>query len=315
MELQFERQITDSVDALGKSVVVVKSRRMVRNFPFGIFPAEGSGSGIIIDQKGYIVTNYHVVNNSSGLQVVLKDGRSFDGKIIGGDPSTDIALIKIDAINLQAAKLGDSEKLRVGQLALAIGNALGLPGGQTVSMGVVSAINRPLPGADLIVEGLIQTDAAINPGNSGGPLADTSGRVIGMNTAMVPYAQGVGFAIPVNTIKWVTEQIMEKGRVIRPWLGITVATLTEEMAKMYSLKSSVGALIVEVIENGPAFSAGLRSGDIIKKLGNHEIHDTKELLIEISKLQVKDGTGVQYIRNGKPNETTLKLVEAPIEAR
>ncbi|TMH95698.1 trypsin-like serine protease, partial [Candidatus Bathyarchaeota archaeon] len=189
-----ESQVTEAVERLSESVVSIDSVRVTRDFRYGLVPIEGKGSGLIIDRNGYVITNNHVIDESTRVQVHLKDGRTFLVEVIGSDASTDIAVIKVDANNLPAASLGDSEKLKVGQIALAIGNTLGLQGGPTVSMGVVSALGRPLPGTDFIFEGLIQTDAAINPGNSGGPLADIGGNVIGMNTAMIPFAQGVGFA-------------------------------------------------------------------------------------------------------------------------
>ncbi len=227
-----ESQITGAVEKLSEAVVSIDSVRVTRNFAYGAVPIEGKGSGVIIDPKGYVVTNNHVIEDATRVQVHLKDGRSFVGEVVGTDPSTDIAIVRVEAENLPAAVLGDSEKLKVGQLALAIGNTLGLQGGPTVSLGVVSALGRPLPGADFIFEGLIQTDTAINPGNSGGPLADIGGNVIGMNTAMIPYAQGVGFAIPVNTIKWVMQQLLEKGIVIRPWLGIHGTIVNEALARI-----------------------------------------------------------------------------------
>jgi len=241
-----ESQVTEAVEQLSESVVSIDSVRVTRDFRYGLVPIEGKGSGLIIDRNGYVITNNHVIDESTRVQVHLKDGRTFLGEVVGSDASTDIAVIKVDADNLPAASLGDSEKLKVGQIALAIGNTLGLQGGPTVSMGVVSALGRPLPGTDFIFEGLIQTDTAINPGNSGGPLADIGGNVIGMNTAMIPFAQGVGFAIPVNTMKWVVQQILEKGRVIRPWLGISGANMNQAIARRYDLPADSGVLVVDV---------------------------------------------------------------------
>src|SRR2546425_3435231 len=212
----FESQITTAVEKLSESVVSIDSVRVARNFGYGFVPIEGKGSGVIVDPRGYVITNNHVIDGAARVQVHLKDGRSYVGEVVGADSQTDVAVIKVDADSLPAASLADSEKLKVGQIVLAIGNSLGLQGGPTVSMGVVSALGRPLPGADFIYEGLIQTDTAINPGNSGGPLADLNGNVIGINTAMIPFAQGVGFAIPANTIKWAVQQKREKGRAGRP---------------------------------------------------------------------------------------------------
>ncbi len=263
-----ENQVTEAVERLSESVVSIDSVRVTRDFRYGLVPIEGKGSGLIIDRKGYVITNNHVIDEATRVQIHLKDGRTFLGEVVGSDSSTDIAVIKVDADNLPAASLGDSEKLKVGQIALAIGNTLGLQGGPTVSMGVVSALGRPLPGTDFIFEGLIQTDTAINPGNSGGPLADIGGNVIGMNTAMIPFAQGVGFAIPVNTMKWVVQQILEKGRVIRPWLGISGANMNQAIARRYDLPADSGVLVVEVDSRGPAYEAGMRVGDVITQIGS-----------------------------------------------
>ncbi len=201
MTLTFlENQITDAVERLSESVVCINSKKLTMDARFGLVPQEGTGSGIIVDARGYAVTNNHVIDGADRVWINLKDRRTLAGEVIGGDPATDLAVVRVGANNLPTAELGDSEKLKVGQIALAIGITLGLPGGPTVSGGVISALGRPLPGLDFVFEGLIQTDAAINPGNSGGPLADLNGNVIGINTAMIPHAQGVGFAIPINTI-------------------------------------------------------------------------------------------------------------------
>src|SRR2546425_5311048 len=184
-----ENQVTGAVERMSKRVVSIDSVRVTIDFRYGLVPIEGKGSGLIIDRNGYVITNNDVIEESTRVQVHLKDGRTLLGEVVVSDSSTDIAVIKVDANNLPAASLGDSEKLKVGQIALAIGNTLGLQGGPTVSMGVVSALGRPLPGTDFILEGLIQTATPINPGKSGGPLADIGGNVIGMNTAMIPFAQ------------------------------------------------------------------------------------------------------------------------------
>src|SRR5213080_1002224 len=307
-----ESQITGAVEKLSESVVSIDSVRVTRDFAYGVVPIEGKGSGLIIDSKGYVITNNHVIDGAAKVQIHLKDGRSFVGEVVGSDPSTDIAVIHVEAENLPAATLGDSEQLKVGQLALAIGNTLGLQGGPTVSLGVVSALGRPLPGADFIFEGLIQTDTAINPGNSGGPLADISGNVIGMNTAMIPYAQGVGFAIPVNTIKWVMQQILEKGRVVRPWLGIYGTTLNEALARRYDLPADSGVLVVEVDSRGPAYEAGMRVGDVIIQIGSHPVKQMKDILMALSKLAIKEEVEVGFIRLNAKRKALLRLKESPI---
>ena len=309
----FESQITEAVEKLSESVVSIDSVRVAREFGYGFIPVEGKGSGVIIDPRGYVITNNHVIDGAAKVQIHLKDGRSFIGEVVGADSATDVAVIKVDANNLPAASLGDSEKLKVGQIALAIGNSLGLEGGPTVSMGVISALRRPLPGADFIFEGLIQTDTAINPGNSGGPLADLNGNVIGINTAMIPFAQGVGFAIPVNTVKWVANQIFEKGRVVRPWLGIVGTSLNKALARRYDLQGDSGVLVFEVDQRGPAYEAGLREGDIIVQIGSHEIRQMKDVLSALSKLHINDEVEVSLLRLGTRRKTTLSLMEAPVQ--
>jgi len=307
-----ENQITEAVERLTESVVSIDSVRVTRDFRYGLVPIEGKGSGLIIDRNGYVITNNHVIDGATRVQVHLKDGRTFLGEVVGSDASTDIAVIKVDANNLPAASLGDSEKLKVGQIALAIGNTLGLQGGPTVSMGVVSALGRPLPGTDFIFEGLIQTDTAINPGNSGGPLADIGGNMIGMNTAMIPFAQGVGFAIPVNTIKWVVQQILEKGRVIRPWLGISGANMNQAIARRYDLPADSGVLVVEVDSRGPAYEAGMRVGDVITQIGAHPVNQMKDILVSLSRLSVKEEVEVGFIRLNAKRKALLRLKESPI---
>jgi S1-C subfamily serine protease len=307
-----ENQVTEAVERLSESVVSIDSVRVTRDFRYGLVPIEGKGSGLIIDRKGYVITNNHVIDGATRVQVHLKDGRTFLGEVVGSDASTDIAVIKVDADNLPAASLGDSEKLKVGQIALAIGNTLGLQGGPTVSMGVVSALGRPLPGTDFIFEGLIQTDTAINPGNSGGPLADIGGNVIGMNTAMIPFAQGVGFAIPVNTMKWVVQQILEKGRVVRPWLGISGANMNQAIARRYDLPADSGVLVVEVDSRGPAYEAGMRVGDVIIQIGVHAVKQMKDILMALSKLAIKEEVEVGFVRLNAKRKALLRLKESPI---
>ena len=230
---------------------------------------------------------------------------------MGTDPATDVALVKVEADNLPFATLGDSEKLKVGQIVLAIGNALGLPGAPTVSMGLIGALGRPLPGTDFVVEGLIQTDAAINPGNSGGPLADLDGKVIGLNTAMIPFAQGMGFAIPSETIKRIMDQITRNGRVVRPWLGISGMDVNKFVARRYNLAVEQGVLLAEVLHEGPARDAGLRVGDIVVKIGDSKVEGMKDLVGALSHLAIGEEVSVQFVRNGTSYETKLRLKEAP----
>jgi serine protease Do len=308
---ELEGQITGAVERLSESVVGIDSTRLTRDFRYGMVPVEGQGSGVIIDSRGIIVTNNHVIDESARVQVNLKDGRTFVGEVIGADPATDVALVKVQGENLPFAVLGDSEKLKVGQIVLAIGNALGLPGAPTVSMGLIGALGRPLPGTDFVVEGLIQTDAAINPGNSGGPLADLDGKVIGMNTAMIPFAQGMGFAIPSETIKRIMDQITRHGRVVRPWLGISGMDVNKFVARRYNLAVEQGVLLAEVLQEGPARDAGLRVGDIVVKMGDTKVEGMKSLVGALSHLTIGEEVSLQFVRNGTSYETKLRLRETP----
>jgi serine protease Do len=306
-----EDQITGAVERLSESVVGIDSTRFTRDYRYGMVPVEGQGSGVIIDAHGIIVTNNHVIDDAARVQVNLKDGRTFVGDVIGTDPATDVALVRVQAENLPFATMGESEKLKVGQIVLAIGNALGLPGAPTVSMGLIGALGRPLPGTDFVVEGLIQTDAAINPGNSGGPLADLDGRVIGMNTAMIPFAQGIGFAIPSDTIKRVMDQITRNGRVVRPWLGISGMDVNESVARRYNLPVGQGVLLAEVLRDGPARDSGLRVGDILARIGGSKVEGMKDLVGALSRLAIGEEVTLQFIRNGTTYETKIALKEAP----
>ncbi len=306
---EYEKQITDSVEKLSESVVSITSIRITGNPFSGFAPVQGAGTGVILDKKGYIVTNNHVIEKAEQVKVSLKDGRSLDGKVIGTDPATDLAIIKIEEQNLPCAPLGDSGDLKVGQIVLAIGNALGLPGGHSVSTGVVSAYGRPLQGSDFIHEGFIQTDAAINPGNSGGPLADIYGNVIGINTAIIPYAQGIGFAIPINTAKWVIEQILEKGRVIRPWLGIVGLDINSLIVKRFNLTTDSGILVINIVPGSPAQKAGFLQGDILRSVENSRIKKTSDLVVELSNYNIGTEVVVKVLRNGIEQKIKLPLLE------
>lgn len=303
-----QESVVRAVEKVSDSLVLINSLRVERRFPVGYVPLEGQGSGFIIDSSGMIVTNNHVVDGAQKVTVTLKDGSTYSGDVVGTDSETDIALVKINATGLKAAELGDSEELKVGQFVLAVGNALGLPGGPTVSFGVLSAVGRPLPGADFIFEGLLQTDAAVNPGNSGGPLSDIEGRVIGMNTAMVPFAQGVGFAIPINTVKRVVSELIAHGKVLRPWIGISGVEVSSAIARRYSLPVEHGFLVVEVVRGSPADVAGLRPGDVVVKVNEREVAKTRDMLIAIS--EARNGlASITVARNNKLLTISVRPLE------
>ena len=306
----FEDQVTQAVEKLSESIVGVQSMRLERRF-FGIVPLEGQGSGIILDRRGLIVTNNHVIDGAHQVHVSLKDGRTFTGEVVGSDEAPVIAVIRVDARDLPAAELGDSETLKAGQFVLAIGNALALPGGPTVSMGVLSAKGRPLPGTDFIFEGLLQTDAAVNPGNSGGPLADLEGRIVGITTMMIPYAQGMGFAIPINTVKKIAQEILEYGRVSRRWIGISGIDVTPQLARRYNLQTDSGFLVAEVVPRSPADYAGIRNGDVVVGAGGGEVKHTKDLLFAISKVGAGGSVRLEVNRMGRSGSLDVRPSEAP----
>lgn len=302
-----QEEILEAVSKIREAVVSVESAR-IANSRYGLIPLKGAGSGIIVSGSGYIVTNYHVIRDSENVTVRLSDGSEAEGSVIGGDEATDVAVVKVDRHNLPHASLADSDKIKVGQVVLAVGNALGLPGDPTVSMGVVGAVGRPMPWSDFIFEGLIQTDAAINPGNSGGPLADLEGNVIGINTAMIPFAQGMGFAIPSNTVRRVMEQLLENGRVVRAFIGISGVTLEEQFSRRMGISQKSGVYVLRVSQWSPAHQAGVRRGDIIVHAGNRDIRTIRDLLEELSTHKPGDRINLAITRSGQIRETSVRLV-------
>lgn len=305
-----QESIVKSVEKIQNSVVSINSLKLRRDMRYGIAPMKGSGSGFIASADGYVITNNHVIEGAENVEVILNSGESFDGEVLGSDPQTDVAVVKINAKGLVPAEMGDSDRLRVGQFVLAVGNALALPGGPTVSLGVISAKNRPMPWTDFIFEGLIQTDAAINPGNSGGPLADIEGKVIGVNTAMIPFAQGMGFSIPVNTVKRVMEDIISKGHVVRPWLGISGVDIDENEIRMRGSSIKSGVLVVRVDQWSPAYESGLRPGDIILSMGDARISGMRSLIEKLSSTGLGNTVDVVFSRNGKKYRTSVDIREA-----
>lgn len=311
-EYNFEERVTEVVSKVREGVVMV-TNHMYQMDRFGeVRPFDGAASGIIVSSSGYIVTNHHVIQNHQGFQVTTSNGEIYEAEVIGSDPATDVAILKINARGLNPLKLGDSDKLVAGKLVVAIGNALGLPGDPTVSLGVISAIGRPMPWADFIFEGLLQTDAAINPGNSGGPLATLDGEVVGMNTAIVAFAQGVGFAIPAGTIKRVMEQILDNGRVIRPWLGISGITVNDSMRGMRNFNNIKGVAIARISKGSPAHLAGLRPWDVVTSLNGERVDNMKNLLELLSKIRIGSRINLGILRGGRMLEVHLELVEMPV---
>ncbi|MBP1751677.1 MAG: degQ [Geobacteraceae bacterium] len=255
------------------------------------------GSGFIINREGYILTNDHVVRDAETIKVRLSNEKVYDGRVVGSDPKTDIAVIKIHASEeLPVAVLGDSDKLEVGQWAIAIGNPFGLS--RTVTVGVVSATGRSGMGIETY-EDFIQTDAAINPGNSGGPLLNVHGEVIGINTAIVAAGQGIGFAIPVNMVKQIIPQLIRKGSVSRGWLGVSIQPVTEELARSFGLKSASGALVSEVMAGSPAAKAGIRQGDVIVRFAGKPVKDVQHLQRLVAETPIGGKAEAEFFRAGK----------------
>jgi len=269
----------------------------------------GTGSGVIVDKGGYILTNNHVVSDTDEIKVKLSDKREFKGKIVGSDPKTDIAVIKIEASNLPVLKIGDSDKLRVGETVIAVGNPFGL--NQTVTSGIISATGRANVGiADY--EDFIQTDAAINPGNSGGALVNVRGELVGINTAIFSTSggyQGIGFAIPTNMAKTIMDTLVQKGKIIRGWLGVSIQPVTRELAKQFGLSSERGALVGDIVENGPAEKAGVQRGDVIIEFDGKEISDPALLRTAVANTVPGKEVTLKLLRDGKPIESKVIIAE------
>jgi serine protease Do len=305
-----EKDVLDILEKVSKSVVNISTIRLVHHMFYQVVPVEGMGSGTIIDPKGYVLTNNHVVGGAEKIGVTLWDGKVLEGKIIGSCAVHDTAVVRVGKQGLPAAELGDSDKLRVGQRVYAIGNPFGLAGGPTVTSGVISATNRTIESQRGLVENLVQTDAAINPGNSGGPLVDLEGRVVAINTAIIPYAQGIGFAIPINSAKACPGEMIKDGVSVRPWLGILGLTLTEEVSRYYAIPLDHGVLITKVTDGSPAQRAGVIMGDIILKMGSAEVDSIEDLLNEIHKRKVGERVRVTVFRRGFEHlfEVTLSMM-------
>jgi len=269
----------------------------------------GMGSGVIVSPDGYVITNNHVVDGAGELTVTLPDKREFKGKVVGTDPKTDLAVVKIDGRNLPYANWGDSSKLQVGEYVLAIGNPFGL--NSTVTLGIVSALGRGRMGITQY-EDFIQTDAAINPGNSGGALVNTNGELVGINTAIISQSggyQGVGFAVPVSMVKPVFDSLVKNGKVVRGFLGIGIQDLNQDLAKSFGLKETKGALVSNVAEDSPAEKAGIKQGDVIVGYQKAPIDDAAALQKAVTRTAIGTQASVRVIRDGREQELTATIGE------
>jgi len=260
------------------------------------FKQRSLGSGFVIDKKGFIVTNNHVIENADKIKVKLKDGKEFDAEVVGRDPNTDLALIKIESPNsLPVIELGDSNALKVGEWVVAIGSPFGLE--HTVTAGIVSAKGRVIGSGPY--DDFIQTDASINPGNSGGPLIDMAGKVVGINTAIIASGQGIGFAVPINMAKQIVEQLKESGEVSRGWLGVGIQPLNKEIAEYYGIKDEKGVFVVEAFPDDPAYKAGIRSKDIIIEINGKKVNSARDLTRKIADIPVGSTAEIKVLREGK----------------
>jgi serine protease Do len=301
--------IVEAVRKVGPAVVNISTTTQVGGF-FGVFPREGQASGVIIDKRGYVLTNNHVLENADHVSITLADGRKFDATTVGLDPSSDIAVARIKGSNLPVAELGTSADKPVGSWVIAIGNPFGYE--NTVTVGVLSGRNRRLEAAGgAMLYDLLQTDAAINPGNSGGALVDIEGKVIGIPTAIINYAQGIGFAISAESARQVATQLIETGRVVHPWLGIGYLAVTPDLQQELKLPDRKGALITGVEPDSPAARAGLKLGDVVLRADSTEL-PTEELLGEIiAKSAVGRKLELTVRREGKEIKLTVTVGERP----
>jgi len=294
-----EAAILEVIERVTRSVVNINTVRVFQDIFYRVVPVQGMGSGFIFDQEGYILTNNHVIQGAERIGVTLVDGRVLEGRLVGVCQSTDAAVVKVKASGLTAAELGDSDKLRVGQRVFAIGNPFGLTGGPTVTAGVISALKRSIHSERGTFENLVQTDAAINPGNSGGPLVDLQGKVVAINTAIIPFAQGIGFAIPINSAKICANEIMVHGTTIRPWLGVSGVTVTREVAAYYDLPADKGVLVARVMPGSPAERARIIAGDVILSLADSVINSTEDLQRAIQERKVGDKVEILILRDNR----------------
>jgi len=325
---QFENELTQIVDRVSPSVVTIFATQEVQMqnpfgeefpFPLPVPPQErrSLGSGVIIDYKNgkfYILTNNHVVQNAKAIKVRFDEHTEKKARIVGTDPKTDIAVVEVDAKDIKdpeqrVARLGDSDKLKVGQLVIAIGNPYGLE--RTVTMGVISALKRSIGVTQY--ESFIQTDAPINPGNSGGPLVNIRGEVIGINTAIVAEGQGLGFAIPINLAKWVADQLIAKGKVVRGWLGVVIQEVTPDMAEAVGVKE--GVIIAQVMPSSPAEKAGLKVGDVVIAIDGEKVSSVRDLQLRVMRTPPGKELTLTVIRNGKEENIKVRVEAMPEETK
>jgi S1-C subfamily serine protease len=334
---QLEEQVIGLYQESGPSVVFISSTVIQYNTFMQAEPQEGTGSGFVYDRQGHIVTNYHVVADANEVSVSFSDGQSYPAQVVGQDPSTDLAVIKVNATDLPPPlPVGDSDKLRVGQFVIAIGNPFGLE--STLTLGIISALGRVIesPNGRFIGEA-IQTDAAINPGNSGGPMINLQGEVIGVNSQIISTSgasAGIGFAVSSNTVRRVVPELIARGSYPHPWLGVTIYTITADLKDALqqlgmTIPVDAGVLVSEVVQNGPADSAGIRGGDRVVQAGDSQIALGGDIITAVNgvpitsgqdltlyldaKTRVGDTVGVTVVRNGRDMQLSVTLAERPAD--
>lgn len=311
----FDDTVVGAVEKVIPSVVNISEVKLMKDAYLNVHPIPGVGSGFIITKDGHILTNAHVVLGSREIKVALEDGRIFPGVIRGLDTLMDLAVLQIETSSLPVPEMAKNNALKIGQMAIAIGSPLGLVGGPTVTAGVISALNRSIQTEVTFMEGLIQTDAAINPGNSGGPLINSSGVVIGINSAIIPFAQGIGFAIPIQPAMWVAEQLIEHGEIVRPWISINAVDVNPKLVAYYNLPTEKGVVVTNVIPGSEADRSGIEVADILVRMDDIEINNVRDLIKVINKHKVGDRVSMEFFRG--PGKVKLKTVleKAPTTQR
>ena len=302
----FDETVVAAVEKIIPSVVNISEVKLIKDAYLHVHPVPGVGSGFIIGKDGFILTNAHVVLGSQEIKVTLEDGRIFPGEVRGLDTIMDLAVIKIEAANLPVPETAKGNGLKIGQMAIAIGSPLGLVGGPTVTAGVISALNRSIQTEVTFMEGLIQTDAAINPGNSGGPLVDSKGVVVGINSAIIPFAQGIGFAIPIQSAMWVADQLREHGEIVRPWISMNAVDVNPKLVAYYNLPTEKGVVVTNVVAGSEADRSGIEVADILVRMDDIEINNVRDLIKVLNKHKVGDRVSMEFFRG--PGKVKLKTV-------
>lgn len=309
--IDFDETVTSAVEKVIPSVVNISELKLIKDAYLHVHPAPGVGSGVVMDKDGCILTNAHVVHGSTEIKVSLEDGRVFPGVVRGMDMITDLAVLKIEAKDLPVPEMAKDNNLKIGQMAIAIGSPLGLVGGPTVTAGVISALNRSIQTEMTYMEGLIQTDAAINPGNSGGALINSKGVVIGVNSAIIPFAQGIGFAIPIQPALWIAEQLREHGEIIRPWISMNAVDVNPKLVAYYNLPTDKGVVVTNLIPGSEAERSGMEIGDILIRMDDIEINNVRDLIKVMNKHKVGDKVTIVFFRGHKTMQLETVLERAP----